>query len=345
MRARVSRDRRSGSPDRLRVESLEPRALMAVVAGAPDLLPESDSGISKTDNKTNVSAPTFSVRAAGAEGVTLFRVGDAEPLGTGVPGQRPGTWVVTSRPLPDGVHSIRAQATGSTRLSAPLRVEVRTAATVAPATVDLCGCTDSGVKGDRVTNAAAPRFVGTAPPRSVVNVAVDGGTSLGTARANARGAWALVARQPVLADGERVIRATATDIFGNEAGAGTVAVTIDRAKPTAVIEVTGIDSFRVTFSKPVTGFTSTLRGMTFSGRPVGEPPINLPFTSPQLRRLVGPIVLTPSDGGRVYDVSLPEFGPSSGTYTLRLSARGSRVVDAVAGNPLAADAVASFTVA
>jgi hypothetical protein len=345
MRTRISRDRRTVSPDRLRVESLEARALMAVVAGVPDLLPESDSGISSTDNKTNVSAPTFQVRAPRAEGVTLFRVGDAEPLGTGVPGAKPGTWVVTSRALPDGVHTIRAQAAGSTRLSAPLRVEIRTSATVAPATVDLCGCTDSGVKGDGVTNAATPRFVGTAPARAVVNLAVDGGTSLGTTRANARGAWALVARKPVLPDGEYVIRATATDIFGNEAGAGTVAATIDRAKPTALIEVTGIDSFRVTFSKPVTGFTSALRGMTFSGRPVGGAPISLPFSSPQLRRLVGPVVFTASEGGRVYNISLPEFGPESGTYTLRLAARGSSVVDAVAGNALAADATTSFTVA
>lgn len=345
MRGRVSRERRSGVADRLRVEPLEARALMAVVAGVPDLLPESDSGISNTDNRTNVSAPTFAVRATRAEGVTLFRVGDAEPLGTGVPGQRPGTWVVTSRPLPDGVHSIRAQATGSTRLSAPLKVEIRSAASTAPTTVDLCSCADSGVKGDRITSAAAPRFVGTAAPRSVVDVVVGGGTSLGTTRANARGAWALVARQPVLPDGGHVISATATDLFGNQSGTGTVAVTIDRAKPTALIEVTGIDSFRVTFSKPVTGFTSVLRGMTFSGRPVDGAAINLPFTSPQLRRLVGPVVFTPSADGRVYDVSLPEFGPESGTYTLRLAAKGSRVVDAVAGNPLAADAVTSFTVA
>jgi hypothetical protein len=260
MRARVSRDRRNMSPDLLRVESLEARALMAVVAGMP-----------------------------GAEDV-----------------------VATSF------------------LSAP--------------TVQLCSCSDSGVKGDGITNALNPRLVGTAAPRSVVTLALDGGAQLGRTKANARGAWAFVSRRNQIPEGVQAIRVTSRDSTGAESQ-GSTSITIDRTKPTASIEVTGIDSFRVTFSQAVTGFTSALRGMTFSGRPVGGAPINLPFSSPQVRRLVGPIVFTPSEGGRVYDVSFPEFGPATGTYTLRLAAKGSKVVDAVAGNPLAANASASFTVA
>lgn len=260
MSGRFSRDRRSGVADRLRVESLEPRALMAVVAGVP-----------------------------AAEEAMAFT-------------------------------------------------------TAAAPTVQLCSCSDSGVKGDGITNSVAPRFVGTAAPRARVTIQLDGGAPLGTVKANALGRWAFVTRRNAIPDGVQPIKVIARDATGVETQ-GSTSITVDRAKPTAVIEVTGIDSFRVTFSKAVTGFTSTLRGMTFSGRPEGGAPINLPFTSPQLRRLIGPVVFTPSADGRVYDVSLPEFGPASGTYTLRLSARGSRVVDAVAGNPLAADAVTSFSVA
>jgi hypothetical protein len=316
---------------------------MAVVIGAPDLLPASDSGLSSRDNRTNVAAPTFIVRAPGAEGITLFRAGDAEPLGTGVPGAKPGTWSVTSRPLSDGLHVIRAEATGSALRSAPLRVEIRTAPPPPP-TLDLCRCTDSGVKGDGITNAAAPRFVGTAPAGAVVSLAIEGGASLGRVRADARGNWAFVARRPQVPEGEHVIRATATDIFGNESAAGTAAVTLDRARPTASIEVAGIDSFRVIFSKPVAGFTSALRGMTFSGQPAGAQRINLPFTSPILRQWVGPIVFTSSPDGRVYDVSFPDFGPVSGTYALRLLSRQSGVVDAAAGNLLVGDASATFSI-
>jgi len=345
MQSRNSRRSGLSLRARLGMEHLENRALMAVVAGPPDLLPESDSGISNRDNLTNVTTPTFQVRAAGAEGVTLFRVGDPEPLGRGVPGSRPGSWVVTSRELGDGVHSIQAQADGSTRLSRPLKIEIRTVASAATPSVSLCSCTDSGVKGDGVTNAVAPRLVGTAPSRAAVSLAIQGGAPLGTVKASPRGQWAFIARGNALPEGTHVIQATATDVFGNQTGVGTTTLTIDRQRPTAAIAVTGIDSFRVTFDRPVTGFDRTLRGMSFSGRPEGERAFNLPFTSPRLRNSVGPIVVTPSGDGRIYDVSFPEFGPSSGEYTLRLSARSSRIVDAVAGNSLASDASVTFPVA
>ncbi len=343
MRADHGRRTRNKTARGLHVESLEARALMAVVVGAPDLLPASDSGISNRDNRTNVAAPTFAIQAPRAEGVTLFRAGDPEPLGIGVPGPKPGTWLVASRALPDGLHIIRAEATGGVRRSAPLRVEIRTTVP-APATLDLCPCTDSGVKGDRITSAVVPRFVGTAPAGAVVSLSIEGGPSLGGVRADARGTWALVASRPLVPEGRHLVRAIATDIFGNQSPAGSVAVTIDRSRPTAAIEVTGIDSFRVSFSKPVAGFTSALRGMTFSGQPVGAQRIALPFTSPQLRQWVGAIVFVPSADGRVYDVSFPDFGPVSGTYTLGLGARASGVVDAAAGNPLAGDATATFSI-
>ncbi|NBT12487.1 MAG: hypothetical protein EBS56_02690 [Planctomycetia bacterium] len=204
-------------------------------------------------------------------------------------------------------------------------------------TIQLCACSDSGVKGDAVTSAVAPRFTGTAAPLTTVTLALDGGPTLGTVRANGRGAWSFVSRRVAIPEGTQVIRATAT----SGAVAGSTTITFDRQKPTASIEFTGIDSFRVTFDRPVTGFDQRLRGLYASGRPIGAAAFNLPFTSPRLRSFVGPIEFTESSAGRVYDVRMPQVSILSGTFRLRLVAAQSGVFDAVNGNRLGRDATST----
>lgn len=216
---------------------------------------------------------------------------------------------------------------------------------MAPLAVALCSCSDTGVKGDGITGAIAPKFTGTATPRATVTLSLEGGQALGRARTNARGAWSFVSPRNRIPDGPQTIRVTTRDSAGLETQAST-AVTFDRQRPTASIAFTGIDSFRITFDRPVTGLTSALRGVYFSGRPVGDRPFNLPFTSGTLRRFVGRVEFTPSADGRVYDVRMPELPIASGTYTVRLSASLSRVVDSVTANPLLRDAVSDvYTVA
>jgi len=218
-------------------------------------------------------------------------------------------------------------------------------------TAQLCQCSDTGVPNDNITSATTPRFTGTATPRSTVKLSLEGGASpgmasvsvaeggstLGTARVNPRGMWSFISRRTI-PEGVQVIRVT-------EAGTGRTAsttVTFDRQKPTASIAFTGLDSFRVTFDRAVTGFTERLRGLYLSGRPDGAPRFNLPFTSAQLKRYVGRIEFTPSSDRRTYDIRMPELPIASGKFQLRLVAAQSGVVDAVNGNRLAATALSEW---
>jgi hypothetical protein len=202
-------------------------------------------------------------------------------------------------------------------------------------TIQLCSCSDTGVKNDGITSAVAPRFTGMATPRATVTLAVDGGENLGTVRANPRGMWSFISRRVTIPEGVQVIRATEA-ASGNSAS---TTVTFDRQKPEVEsIAFTGLDSFRVTFDRAVTGFTERLRGLYFSGRPDGSPRFNLPFTSAQLKRYVGPIEFTASSDGRTYDIRMPELPIQSGKFQLRLVAAQSGVVDAVNGNRLALNA-------
>lgn len=220
-------------------------------------------------------------------------------------------------------------------------VAVRGEVTAATApTIQLCECSDTGAKGDGLTNAMTPRFVGTAPPRATVTLALEGGATLGSVKTNTRGAWAFNVRRGSIGEGTQVIRAATRDPSGVETSASTT-VTFDRQAPTASIEITGLVSFRVTFSRPVTGFTDRLRGLHFSGQPTGEPAVNLPFTSARLRSFIGRVEFTASPDGRVYDVQLPECPVQSGTFSLRLVAAQSGVVDAVSGNRLVTNAVSA----
>lgn len=75
--------------------------------GTPDLQDASDSGSSHTDNRTNVTAPTFSGSAEAGATVTLYD-GDGTVLGTGV--ATGGTWTIQSIALAPGAHTVSARA-------------------------------------------------------------------------------------------------------------------------------------------------------------------------------------------------------------------------------------------
>jgi len=236
-----------------------------------------------------------------------------------------------------GIEGLENRAAMAVVSSVPGVAAPRQVSAASVPTIQLCSCSDSGVKGDGITSAFAPRFTGTAAPLTTVTLALDGGPTLGTVRANGRGAWSFVSRRVTIPEGTQVIRATPT----NGAAAGTTTVTFDRQRPMSSIEFTGVDSFRVTFDRTVTGFDQRLRGLYVSGRPAGAAAFNLPFTSPRLRGFVGSIEFTESSAGRVYDVRMPELPIRGGTFQLRLIAAQSGVVDAVNGNRLGRDAIST----
>ena len=102
-----------------------------------------------------------------------------------------GAWSYTTAALTNGAHNLTATATdaaGNTGVaSAALAVTV-TAPPGAPTITSFSP--DTGVVGDGITDPAILTLTGTAVANSTVNV-YDGTTLLGTATANASGAWSL----------------------------------------------------------------------------------------------------------------------------------------------------------
>ena len=89
---------------------------------------------------------------------------------------------------------------------------------------------DSGTIGDRITNATILTLTGTAVANSTVNV-YDGATLLGTATANASGAWSFTTG--TLSNATHSFTATDTVSGGTSPASATFAVTVDTAAPVA----------------------------------------------------------------------------------------------------------------
>lgn len=101
--------------------------LAPAAPSTPDLAAASDSGLSNSDNITNVTTPTFSGSAASGTSVTLYDTDGTSVLGTTV--ATGGVWSIASTTLAAGVHQISAKtsdAAGNSATSAPLTVEIAT---------------------------------------------------------------------------------------------------------------------------------------------------------------------------------------------------------------------------
>ncbi|MCP4856076.1 MAG: hypothetical protein GY903_16450, partial [Fuerstiella sp.] len=200
----------------------------------PDLDPVSDSGLSNTDDLTNVTTPTFSGTAEPDSTVELFSDVTGS-LGTVAANATTGTWSITSGvALADGTHHITAIATNTalnvSAASGVLTVTIDTAAPATPGIPDLDASSDTGSSNtDDITADTTPTISGTAEPNGIVEI-FDGGTSLGTTTANGTGDWTFTAS--TLADGLHNLTAAATDAAGNvSAASGVLTVTIDTAAP------------------------------------------------------------------------------------------------------------------
>ncbi|MBN1208810.1 MAG: Ig-like domain repeat protein [Myxococcaceae bacterium] len=159
----------------------------------------------------NTTTPTISGTAEPGATVTISL--DGAVAGT-VTASASGAWSFTpSSPLGQGPYTATATATdaaGNTSASsAPL---VFTVDTLAPAAPVLTGPA-------AVINTVTPTIAGTAEARSTVTVMVDG-TGVGTATADASGAWSLTATTPVT-QGSHTATATARDAAGNVGAAST----------------------------------------------------------------------------------------------------------------------------
>ncbi len=133
----------------------------------------------------------------------------------------------------DGVGNA-ADLSGATNYNPAGVLQIDTAAPAAPTGLGLDTATDSGAKGDGITNVSQAKIDGTAEAGSTVTLYdTDRTTVLGTGTANATtGAFSITTS--ALSDGTHSISAKATDAAGNTGAASTAyAVRVDTAAPAA----------------------------------------------------------------------------------------------------------------
>ena len=210
-----------------------------VSPATPDLTDASDTGLSQTDNITNLtSGLAFTVQLSTGEPasthVYLVRDNDTtvvdEKFGTAAPGQ---ITLIDPGPVLDGPHFYYAyetdQAGNKGPISGKLKVVVDTVAPARPNAPILdpnnpAGGSDSGVVGDNITNVRQPYFAGSAEAGGLLQIVDATGTPLGPVSppANtplllpnvaANGRYSV--QTQTLADGTYSLRAREEDVAGN----------------------------------------------------------------------------------------------------------------------------------
>jgi hypothetical protein len=146
-----------------------------------------------------------------------------------------GSWSVTTDALTIGSKILTAKATdvaGNTSvLSAALDPVVGGATGPVAAPKIVAVTTDSGVKGDGITNVKAVTLTGSAVANTTVDV-FDGANHVGTGHADGSGAWTLTTS--TLSEGAHNLTATDTDTSGHtSAASAALGVTIDTHAPGA----------------------------------------------------------------------------------------------------------------
>ena len=190
-----------------------------------DLKASSDSGLSSTDNITDVAAPTLTGTAEKHATITIRDGHDV--LGT-TRADAHGHWSFTSTALEDGDHRLTAIVTDAAgnhrRASSALKVSIDTATPDAP-TIDLDSGSDTGSSSiDNLTKDSTPVLTGTAEAGATVTIK-DGATTLGTTTSDNAGIWSFVTDS--LANGTHSLTAVATDAAGNTGSPATLSIIID----------------------------------------------------------------------------------------------------------------------
>ncbi len=198
-----------------------------------DLDATSDLGDSSTDNLTSDDTPTIRGVAERDGRVELFD----GPVSLGTADVNSvGAWSLTTSPLTHGLHTLTVRAMdvagNLSALSTGLTINIDTQLPATPAGPDLDTASDTGGSTiDNITRDATPAFRGTT--NSNTNVFLfEGAAQLGTARANASGAWTVTSRG--LSDGTHAITVRTRDAAGNISLASTaINIVVDTAAPSA----------------------------------------------------------------------------------------------------------------
>jgi hypothetical protein len=154
---------------------------------------------------TNDTTPEYSGTAE--VGSTVAVIVDSTSVGITTTSAS-GSWsLMQPTALSQGPHTVEAQATDAAgNVSAASSAVSFTVDSVAPEAPVLSGPA-------AFVNSATPPISGTAEPRSIVSVSLDGRVA-GTTAASMEGTWSLTS-ETALAEGPHIVTATATDAAGN----------------------------------------------------------------------------------------------------------------------------------
>ena len=204
--------------------------------GTPDLSPDSDSGVSNSDDITNATTPTFTGTGEAGATVTLFDNGGS--IGTGTVGTL-GTWsIAPTGTLVEGANAITATQTdvalNVSPASGTLAVTLDTLPPPKPTALLLAPATDNGPSAtDDITNIGLPIISGSGGEAGDTVILFDGSTAIGTGTVAVGGDWTITATTSLSA-GDNSLSVTQTDLAGNVSDASTpLLVTLDQTPPAA----------------------------------------------------------------------------------------------------------------
>jgi rhamnogalacturonan endolyase len=207
---------------------------------------DSDTGAATDDRITNDNTPALSGAAPPNARIIVSRLGAGDDGATVAGGS--GAWSFTyPAPLPDGQHHFLARVDdGRNNFSFPFAIQIDTAPPVVP-TID--AVVADGPSG----------FVihGSAEPGLRVDVSLEG--IVGTALAQASGAWSAPYTGAALPAGTHTFSAVALDIAGNSSAAAqrVVDLTIGAPAITAVSDDTGVSATDHITADRTIGFSGT----------------------------------------------------------------------------------------
>ena len=216
-------------------------ALVGVAPITVDLLPESDTGLSATDNVTNPhlqqSGPALRFRVDGTiAGATVTLFADGLPIGTAAATGASVTVTADAAALADGARTITARQTEAGQPQSPdspaVVVTIDTQAPAPLAAPVLSAASDTGASdADGVTRDTTPD-VGSSVPEDGTVMLFTGTALVGRTLVAGGGQYTLTVA--ALADGVHDLTATLTDVAGNTgAGSAALTVTVDTAAPAA----------------------------------------------------------------------------------------------------------------
>lgn len=200
---------------------------------APDLLADSDTGVSATDNIT--ASTSQALGGSATDGDRVHVIVDGVTSGTVVASGGSWSYVHT---LGEGSYAVSVGVTDAVGNVGPVSSSLELVVdTTAPAIVgppDLIAASDRGTSDtDNLTNLATPTLAGEGAAADALVHILVGGTTMGSAIAGATGAWSFTFSE-ALTDGSHAVSVVAEDIAGNEAAAGqALTIEIDLTAPAA----------------------------------------------------------------------------------------------------------------